>query len=217
LIGNEIKIAFIENKSLLLLSALLFLIPMFLGYIFAPYISEILNPMIDSFRDKVQSGEIKITPDSIFFNNVYVGIMMYCGAVFFGLFTALILINNGVFIGYFATQVPLDTFLFYTLPHAIFEIPAIIIAGASGFVLFKFIARFVYNIVNPKIDENFDSFDNYGNFDNLGIKDRIVSSLNNNINKLSQSLSLFGISVLLFIIAAFIEAYLTIHIANFFI
>jgi len=190
---------------------------MFLGYLFAPYISEILNPMVDSFRDKVQRGEIRITPDSIFFNNVYVGIMMYCGAVFFGLFTASILITNGVFIGYFATQIPLDAFLLYTLPHAIFEIPAIIIAGFSGFVLFKFIVGFVYNITSPKIDEKLDSFNNYGNFDNLGIKDRIVSSLNNNINKLTQSLSLFGLSVVLFIIAAFIEAYLTIPIASLFI
>lgn len=184
---------------------------MFLGYFFAPYISEMMNPMVDSFRDKVQEGDIKITFDSIFFNNVYVGIMLYCGAVVFGLFTASILITNGVFIGYFATQMPLDAFLFYTLPHGILEIPAIIIAGASGFVLFKFIACFVYNIASPKIDENFD------NFNNLSIKDRIVSSLNNNINKLSQSLSLFGLSVVLFIIAAFIEAYLTIPIASFFI
>jgi len=217
LIGKEIKTAFIENKLLLLFSVLLFFISMFFGYFFAPYISEILNPMVDSFRDKIEKGEIRIAPDSIFFNNVYVGIMMYCGAVFFGLFTALILVTNGVFIGYFATQMPLDLFLLYTIPHAIFEIPAIILAGTSGFVLFKFIAGFVYNIANLKIDDNHEIDKNFDNSDNLSIKDRLVLSLNNNINKLTQSLSLFGLSIVLFIVAAFIEAYLTIPIANLFI
>ena len=184
---------------------------MFVGYFFAHYITGMMNPIVDSFRDKVQRGEIKIAHDSIFFNNAYVGIMMYCGAVAFGLFTASILISNGLFIGYFATQMPLDIFLLYTLPHGVFEIPAIIIAGSSGFVLFKFIAGFVYNIINPKINENID------NFDQLSVKDIIVSSLNNNINVLTQSLALFGFSIVLFIIAAFIEAYLTIPMAKLFI
>lgn len=223
---------------------------MLFGYFFAPYISEILNPMVDSFRDRVQQGDIKITHDSIFFNNVFVGIMMYCGAVAFGLLTAITLITNGIFIGYFATQMPLYAFLLYTLPHGIFEIPAIIIAGCSGFVLFKFIAATIYNIISPnhlnfnKIDNwdgdssnshdlsnnssnnnsnnnfnnNFNAHDLNDDFvNNLSIKDRIISSLNSNIDKLVQSLSLFGVSVVLFIIAAFIEAYLTISIANLFI
>ncbi|WP_225370686.1 hypothetical protein [Methanobrevibacter arboriphilus] len=51
---------------------------------------------------------------------------------------------------------------------------------------------------------------------NLSIKNRITNSLNNNINRLTQSLVLLGFSVVLFIIAAFIEAYLTIGIARLF-
>lgn len=206
-----------ENKFLLLFSTLLFLIPMFIGYFFAPYITEILNPMVESFRDKVQKGDIKITHDSIFFNNVYVGIIMYFGAIGFGLLTASTLITNGVFIGYFATQMPLYAFLLYTLPHGIFEIPAIIIAGTSGFVLFKFILATIYNIFSPNIDEIHEIDKNSDNFNHLTVKDRIITSLNVNIDKLIQSLCLLGISVFLFIIAAFIEAYLTIPIANFFI
>ncbi|MBZ9570625.1 stage II sporulation protein M [Methanobrevibacter sp. TMH8] len=187
---------------------------MLFGYFFAPYITNILNPMVDSFRDKVQQGEIKITHDSIFLNNVFVGIMMYCGAILFGLVTATLLISNGVFIGYFATQMPLNAFLAYTLPHGIIEIPAIIIAGASGFVLLKFIISTIYNIFSPNIDEKTDNLE--GSY-NWTIKNRIFSSLEFNSNILFQSLTLFGVSVVLFVIAAFIEAYLTIPIGNFFI
>ena len=214
LIGNEIKTAFIENKFLLLFSTLLFVIPMFIGYFFAPYIAGALNPMVDSFRDRVQQGEIKITPDSIFFNNVYVAIIMYFGSILFGIITVSALVTNGVFIGYFATQMPLGAFLLYTLPHGIFEIPAIIIAGCGGFVLLKFIFNFVYNVINYKDIPKTDEFDN---LNNLAIKDKIVLALNFNISKLTQSLALFALSVVLLIIAAFIEAYLTIPIASLFI
>jgi uncharacterized membrane protein SpoIIM required for sporulation len=202
----------VENKFIILLSTALFVIPMFLGYFFAPYISEALNPMVDSFRDRVQSGDIKLTHDSIFFNNVYVGIMLYCGGVVFGLFTALILISNGVFIGYYATQMQLSLFLLFTLPHGIIEIPAIILTGASGFIMFKFLIEFFYGIINPKLNEDQTQGINI----KLGIKDRVINSGNVNIDRLTQSLALLGLSAVLLLIAAFIEAYLTIPIANFF-
>lgn len=185
---------------------------MFLGYLFAPYISAALNPMVDSFRDRVQSGDIKLTYDSIFFNNVYVGIMLYCGAIVFGLSTASILIINGLFIGYYATQIQLDSFLLLTLPHGIIEIPTIIITGASGFIMFKFLIEFFHDIINPKISKDQTQNINI----KLGIKNRIINSTNGHADKITQSLSLLGLSVVLLLIAAFIEAYLTIPIANFF-
>ncbi|MEA4957836.1 MAG: stage II sporulation protein M [Methanobrevibacter sp.] len=187
---------------------MLFLIPMFFGYFFAPYISGAMNPMVDSFRERVQQGDIQLTHNSIFFNNIYVGIILYCGAITFCLITASVLITNGVFIGYFATKMPLYSFLLLTLPHGIFEIPAIIIAGASGFVMFKFLVEFIKDIAYPKAisDEV-----------KISVKHRITNSLNNNIDRLTQSLALLGFSAILLVIAAFIEAYLTISIANLFI
>nr|WP_302578548.1 stage II sporulation protein M [Methanobrevibacter arboriphilus] len=201
------KSAFSENKFIILFSTLLFVIPMLFGYFFASYISEAMNPVINSFRERVQQGDIQLTHDSIFFNNVYVGIILYCGAITFGLLTASVLISNGVFIGYFATKMPLYSFLLLTLPHGIFEIPAIIIAGSSGFIMFKFLLEFFKGIVKPVITNDEVR---------LSVKNRIANSLNNNINRLTQSLVLLGFSVVLFIIAAFIEAYLTIGIARLF-
>ncbi|BBL63000.1 hypothetical protein MARBORIA2_12050 [Methanobrevibacter arboriphilus] len=201
------KSAFSENKFIILFSTLLFVIPMLFGYFFASYISEAMNPVINSFRERVQQGDIQLTHDSIFFNNVYVGIILYCGAITFGLLTASVLISNGVFIGYFATKMPLYSFLLLTLPHGIFEIPAIIIAGSSGFIMFKFLVEFFKGIVKPVITNDEVR---------LSVKNRIANSLNNNINRLTQSLVLLGFSVVLFIIAAFIEAYLTIGIARLF-
>ena len=180
---------------------------MLFGYFFASYISEAMNPVINSFRERVQQGDIQLTHDSIFFNNVYVGIILYCGAITFGLLTASVLISNGVFIGYFATKMPLYSFLLLTLPHGIFEIPAIIIAGSSGVIMFKFLVEFFKGIVKPVITNDEVR---------LSVKNRIANSLNNNINRLTQSLVLLGFSVVLFIIAAFIEAYLTIGIARLF-
>ncbi|MBF4469296.1 MAG: stage II sporulation protein M [Methanobrevibacter arboriphilus] len=201
------KSAFSENKFIILFSTLLFVIPMLFGYFFASYISEAMNPVINSFRERVQQGDIQLTHDSIFFNNVYVGIILYCGAITFGLLTASVLISNGIFIGYFATKMPLYSFLLLTLPHGIFEIPAIIIAGSSGFIMFKFLVEFFKGIVKPVITNDEVR---------LSVKNRIANSLNNNINRLTQSLVLLGFSVVLFIIAAFIEAYLTIGIARLF-
>jgi len=208
LIGFEIKSAFTENKYFLLLSTLLFVIPMLIGYFFAPNLKFFLQPMVDTFRDRVQSGDIKLTVPSIFFNNFYVALMIYFGAIFFGLITVMLLISNGLFIGYFATNLPLDIFLLLTLPHGIFEIPGIIIAGAGGFTLISFVPYFLDDIVSFEKNQ-------YGERPKL--RDRVIISFNNNYKRLSQSLTLLGVAIVLLIIAAFIEVYVTMHIANNFI
>lgn len=206
LLRNEVKIAFTENKYFLLLSTLLFIIPMFIGYLFAPYLESSLQPMVNNFKDRVQTGEIKLTVNSIFFNNFYVAIMIYMGAISLGFITAMLLITNGIFVGYFATNLPLDVFLLLTLPHGIFEIPGIIIAGAGGFTLINFIHCFLKDILTFERNE-------WGERPNL--RNRLVISFNNNFKKITQSLTLLGVAIVLLIIAAFIEVYITISLANY--
>ena len=179
---------------------------MFIGYLYAPYLESSLQPMVNNFRDRVQSGEIKLTMDSIFFNNFYVALMIYMGAISLGLLTAMLLITNGIFVGYFATSLPLDIFLLLTLPHGIFEIPGIIIAGAGGFTLISFIPYFLKDILIFERDE-------WGERPTL--RDRTVISFNNNFKKITQSLTLLGVAIVLLIIAAFIEVYITIDLANY--
>jgi len=231
LIKKEIKVAFVENKYLLLISALLFIIPMFAGYFFAPFFKSMLNPMVDSFRDRVSKGEIQLTQNSLFFNNVYVAIVIYFGGIIFGLLAAALLISNGLFIGFFATQYDLYTFILLTLPHGIFEIPGIIIAGAGGFTMFIFIFNFFKEIIFPKSADfkNLENFENAISSFEKGVDsfaedidssdknntDRLYNSFNNNVDKLIQSIVLLVVAVILIVIASFVEAYLTIPIAIF--
>jgi uncharacterized membrane protein SpoIIM required for sporulation len=179
---------------------------MILGYFLAPDLKPLLEPMVKAFKDRIESGELKLTVDSLFFNNVFVAIMMYFGAIFIGLITAILLISNGVFIGYFATSLPLDVFLLLTLPHGIFEIPGIIIAGAGGFTMFTFVFYFLKNMA---------TFEGKKLGEIPKLTDRIVISFNNNSKKLKQSLTLLGVAIVLLIIAAFIEVYVTINLANY--
>jgi len=181
---------------------------MFIAYFFAPYLKHYLQPMIDTFRNRVQNEEIKLTLDSIFFNNLYVAVMIFFGAILLGLITAILLISNGLFIGYFATTLPLDTFLLLTLPHGIFEISGIIIAGAGGFSLISFIVNFLKDLVSFEKNQ-------WGEFPKL--RERVMFSFDNNYKKLYQSFILLGVAITLIFIAAIIEVYVTINLANFLI
>ena len=156
----------------------------------------------------MQSGELKLAVDSIFFNNFFIAMMLFLGAISFGLITALMLITNGLFVGYYATNLPLAIFLPLTLPHGIFEISGIIIAATGGFTLISFIAHFLNDLT--LFEKN-----KWGERPNF--QDRIKSSFNKNYKIISQSLILLGVATALLILAAFIEVYVTIYIANFII
>jgi uncharacterized membrane protein SpoIIM required for sporulation len=181
---------------------------MFLAYFYASYLESFMQPVVNNFSDRVQSGDIKLTMESIFFNNFFVAITIYFGAIFLGLITIFLLISNGLFIGYFATTRHIEVFLLFTLPHGIFEIPGIIIAGTGGFVMITSIFNFLKDIIifeKNKLDEK------------PKLQDRVIISFNNNSKKLTQSLTLLGVAIVLLIIAAFIEVYVTITLANYII
>ena len=69
---DETKLAFSNNKMLLFISILLFVIPVIIGYFYANEISEYIQPMVDSFEQQVEEGTISLTTYSIFTNNVSV-------------------------------------------------------------------------------------------------------------------------------------------------
>ena len=128
---------------------------------------------------------------------------MFIFGIFFCI-SGLILAYNGFFVGYYiAGSENLFKVLLLIIPHGIFEFSSCIIATASGFVLFHFIFKLIYNTANP-IDG-----------DNLPLKTRFTYSLEYNSNKLKESLILLGVAVILMAIAGFIEVYLTLPIANF--
>lgn len=210
---EETKAAFSNNKWLLLFSTLLFVIPLLLGYFYADSISEYIQPMVDNFQKQVDEGTITLTTHSIFSNNVTVAIMLYALGALGGVLGALILANNGMFIGYFGADFNIYAYLALTVPHGIFEIPAIILATTGGFVLLSFVLHFIWDLRSPDYSY-LDIFDPYFSDVKITLKERCYAAFKMNQNKLKESFIFLCLAVILLIIAAFIEANLTIPFAS---
>ena len=210
---EETKAAFSNNKWLLLFSTLLFVIPLLFGYFYADSISDYIQPMVDNFQKQVDEGVITLTTQSIFTNNVTVAIMLYALGALGGVLGALILANNGMFIGYFGADFNIYAYLALTVPHGIFEIPAIIIATTGGFVLLSFALHFIWNLRSPDYSY-LDIFDPYFSDVKITFKQRCYASFKMNQNKIKESFVFLCLAVILLIIAAFIEANITVPLAG---
>ena len=144
----------------------------------------IIIPEFDNFTHENLSFE------SILTNNVRVILTCIFGSLFLSVPTLLTLFRNGFILG-FQTISSLSTIGFqvfaYVLPHGIFEIPAIIIAGAAGLKIPYEIIRYL-----------------------AGKKETILTK-----EDIKEYLTLALISIILIVIAAFIEAYVTPKIAEY--
>ena len=210
---EETKATFSNNQWLLLLSTLLFVVPLLIGYFYADAIAEYIQPMVDAFQKQVDEGVITLSTHSIFANNVTVAIILYALSAIGGVLGALILANNGLFIGYFGADFNIYAYLALTVPHGIFEIPAIIIATTGGFVLLSFALHFLWNLISPDYSY-LDIFDPYFSDVKITLKQRFYAAFKKNQNKLKESFIFLCLAVILLIIAAFIEANVTVPLAN---
>ena len=199
-IKKEIKLAFQENKWLIFISIIILFCFLILGYFLEPYLFDYLNPVVEELTKQVQSGAIKLTFESIFFNNIKIVFLMFILGLLF-CFSALILAFNGFFVGYFiATTDDIFKSLLLIIPHGIFEFSSCILACASGFVLFKFLSKFLNNLSKQKDD----SFSN-----------KLSKAFELSFNILKQAFILLIIASILMVIAAIFEVYLTLPIAEF--
>lgn len=111
----------------------------------------------------------------------------------FGVLTTTNLLLNGFIIGSIVRSatvcIPKREILLLTLPHGILEIPAIIIAGAAGFKIPYEIVRYL-----------------------VGKKERILTK-----EDAKEYLTLALISIVLIVIAAFLEAFITPRVAEYFL
>ena len=197
---NEVKLAFTENRLAILSAVAILFISMILGYFLEPYLHGLLNPVVEELTEKVQKGIIQITFQSIFSNNIKIVFSMFIYGMIL-CFSAVILAFNGFFVGYYvATADDLFQTLLLIIPHGIFEFSSCIIACASGFVLFNFLYRFFKALFKTDTDS---------------VKEMLSISFNASSEKLKQAIILLVIASILMAIAGFIEAYLTIPIADF--
>ena len=124
-------------------------------------------------------------------NNLIVIMRLVLGSFLLGIPTLTSIIISGINTGYTIAQsnLPIDIILTLTLPHGIFEIPAIIIAGAAGFKIPYEIVRYL-----------------------AGKKEQPLTK-----EDVKEYLTLALISIILIVIAAFVEAYVTPRIAEIFL
>ena len=133
----------------------------------------------------------KLSFTTILKSNLRVTLLLLLGAFLFGTTTVLNLIYNGLYTALIIRDSLLKgintiSIILLILPHGIFEIPAIIIAGAAGFKIPYEIIRYL-----------------------AGKKERPLTK-----EDIKEYLTLALISIILIVIAAWIEANVTPRIAE---
>lgn len=185
-----------RNESFLAISAGIFLGSLIVGYLFSGFLDTILGPQLQNLQKQASEGIVRLETLSLFEHNVIIALGIYVGGFAVGAITAILLVGNGAFIGYAASQYPIYSFLIFTIPHGIFEVTGIIISGAAGFRLASGVFRFLDGITKLKRT--------------ISIRNQLGYLLEANMDEFKDSLSLFAIAVVLLLIAAFIEANLTV-------
>ena len=181
-----------RNETFLILSLGIFLGSIAIGYIHPGILGSFLGNQLQNFQKNISEGVVQLTTLSIFTNNFLTALVIYAGV---GFFTTWYLFLNGAFIGYVGSKANLGNFLIFTLPHGIFEVTAIVIAGAAGFRLASAIVHYLDGVtkLNPSIS----------------IRNQLRYLLEANSDEFKDSLALFAIAVVLLFIAAIIEANFT--------
>lgn len=187
-----------RNKKLLTVSAIIFFASIIIGVLIGYFLADFMRSFLTIFADQLRS-QVEISTVSIFMHNLRAALITYIGGVI-GIVPALALFGNGFVLGSLVgylmhggilnhSSLNLVDILSYILPHGIFEIPAYIITGAAGFRLTTVITGSINN--------------------------RRGKTYSDNHQKFKDSLALLAIAVILFVIAAIIEANFTIPIGNY--
>jgi len=170
------------------LAALIYFISIFIGYFWAVAFPGAAQKIIEEFRQMLGSVQ-KDSPFGlfifIFIKNATAGFLAVFLGIIFGIFPLLALFSNGAFLGvfaYFFFQKTSSAAVFFAgiLPHGAVEIPAFLFSAAIGFWL------------------------GTGTFRRVFWGERKLG------HKLRQAAELYFFVILpLFLLAAFIEAFVT--------
>lgn len=182
----------------MLLSLVIFLASLILSYVYPGTFQSLVLPAVQGLNQGVQNGTIALETISLFTNNFSVALSLFAGGVYFSIPTLYLLIYNGLVIGFTGAQLNLNYFLTYTLPHGIVELSAIVLAGAAGF-------RITHGIITLLSGIKIKGSDKIKYFKAHGI----IA-----IKMIIDAIILILIVAILLIIAAYIEANLTIPLGN---
>lgn len=126
----KIKKSIKRNKLEIYIAASILISTMIIGFVV-----NMINPSLNNINDN-QSIIKDLSSKSIILNNLRAILYLVIGNLNFGLSTAILLAYNGFFsgmmLGMHGMRVSIFVILIKTIPHGIFELPAIVFAGAIG-------------------------------------------------------------------------------------
>lgn len=220
------KKSIIYNKNLIIFSAILFFIPMLLAHFFQNEFHPVLNPVVEKFRKSI-TPEL-LTTKNLFVNNTKVLLILFSGGLSLGIIPAFILIYNGLILGYASMYVPsVFDYVLLIAPHGVFELVAIFFGAAAGFRISIFIFKLIWSLFSSKklkqeiISQNLLEDDNFIKNNSSYLKDNystdrlnffeLINLIISTFKKdLVSSVMLLISGIFLLVIAAFVEANITI-------
>ena len=193
-----------ENKKMILAFYAIFFITFILS---AALAGGHMENVIDDIPDSAGgSKDGNVTATELFIHNELGGIEVYIVSILFGIPAIIVIIYNGVSLG--LTGALLSHFMpkgwiqyiIYLIPHGIFEFTAMVIQSVAGILLFLFIVDFLKGLIRSEKN---------------GFKEKVIFSYEENKKRFIQSLVLMIFGTILLLIAAPIEAYVSIPLSNF--
>lgn len=193
-----------ENKKMILAFYAIFFVSFILS---AALVGGHMENVIDDTPDSAGgSKDGNVTATELFLHNELGGIEVYIASILFGIPAIIEIIYNGVSLG--LTGALLSHFMpkgwiqyiIYLIPHGIFEFTAMVIQSVAGILLFLFIVDFLKGLIRSEKN---------------GFKEKVIFSYEENNKRFIQSLVLMIFGTILLLIAAPIEAYVSIPLSNF--
>ena len=193
-----------ENKKMILAFYAIFFVSFILS---AALAGGHMENVIDDIPDSAGgSKDGNVTATELFIHNELGGIGVYIASILFGIPAIIEIIYNGVSLG--LTGALLSHFMpkgwiqyiIYLIPHGIFEFTAMVIQSVAGILLFLFIVDFLKGLIRSEKN---------------GFKEKVIFSYEENNKRFIQSLVLMIFGTILLLIAAPIEAYVSIPLSNF--
>ena len=193
-----------ENKKMILAFYAIFFVSFILS---AALVGGHMENVIDDTPDSAGgSKDGNVTATELFLHNELGGIEVYIASILFGIPAIIVIIYNGVSLG--LTGALLSHFMpkgwiqyiIYLIPHGIFEFTAMVIQSVAGILLFLFIVNFLKGLIRSEKN---------------GFKEKVIFSYEENNKRFIQSLVLMIFGTILLLIAAPIEAYVSIPLSNF--
>ena len=193
-----------ENKKMILVFYAIFFVSFILS---AALVGGHMENVIDDTPDSAGgSKDGNVTATELFLHNELGGIEVYIASILFGIPAIIEIIYNGVSLG--LTGALLSHFMpkgwiqyiIYLIPHGIFEFTAMVIQSVAGILLFLFIVDFLKGLIRSEKN---------------GFKEKVIFSYEENNKRFIQSLVLMIFATILLLIAAPIEAYVSIPLSNF--